>query len=154
MIKKELDTYLKNNGGNTRRNLEELGIPWPPKKGWKERLCRDFDSVRLKKAAAKRKRQNGRKVAEIKFYKSAEWARLRYDALEASSGKCELCGRSGKDETTLQVDHIKSVKNAPYLRAKLSNLQVLCAACNWGKGNRYDTDWREPKLAKLMGEEM
>jgi len=154
MTKEELDRFLKNNGGVSKKTLALLGLNWPPKKGWKKRVCSDYDKQRSKRRAAQRKKRNARKRVSNGFYRSAEWARLRYDALEASEGKCELCGRSGKDETTLHVDHIKPIKKHPHLARDPSNLQVLCAACNWGKGNRYDTDWREPKLAKLMGEEL
>jgi 5-methylcytosine-specific restriction endonuclease McrA len=37
-------------------------------------------------------------------------------------------------------------------RLKESNLQVLCSACNHGKGSKYEDDWREPRLSVLMGE--
>lgn len=76
------------------------------------------------------------------FYQTAQWQRLRYDALYASSGRCELCGRSAKDGVILNVDHIKPIRCHPDLALDPANLQVLCGACNAGKGNRDDTDWR------------
>ena len=72
------------------------------------------------------------------FYQSKRWLAVRYDALKRSSGACELCG--AKDE--LHVDHIKPRSLFPELAYELSNLQVLCKSCNFGKGNRDETDWR------------
>lgn len=109
----------------------------------------------------KPKRRNKRKAKPSaalpkgkSFYKSAERARLRYDALKASKGCCELCGRSSNDGAILQVDHIKPVSTHWDLRNNPDNLQVLCSLCNWGKGAQDDTDWREPDVRTLMGERL
>ncbi len=76
------------------------------------------------------------------FYESYEWRKVRYDALVAADGKCQLCGRSKHDGIILNVDHIVALRKNWKLRAVLSNLQVLCHECNHGKGNRDRTDWR------------
>ena len=76
------------------------------------------------------------------FYKSYDWRKVRYDALKAGDGKCQLCGRGRHDGIILNVDHIISLRTNWKLRADLSNLQVLCNECNHGKGNRDSTDWR------------
>ncbi len=86
------------------------------------------------------------------FYKSADWKRARYDALKRSDGRCSLCGVSAQDGAKLNVDHIKPLKYHWELRLDPNNLQVLCGSCNQGKGNRDETNWREPRLAVLMGE--
>jgi 5-methylcytosine-specific restriction endonuclease McrA len=44
----------------------------------------------------------------------------------------------------MHVDHIKPRSRFPHLELSLDNLQVLCAACNVGKGNRDEIDWRKP----------
>ncbi|MGI9501583.1 MAG: HNH endonuclease, partial [Geminicoccaceae bacterium] len=88
------------------------------------------------------------------FYRSVEWKRTRYDALVANDGRCELCGAGKPDGVTLNVDHIKPLRLHWGRRLDRSNLQVLCGSCNQGKGNRDDTDWREPSLKVLMGEGM
>ncbi len=54
----------------------------------------------------------------------------------------------------MHVDHIKPRRKYPELALSRSNLQVLCNLCNHGKGNWDETDWREPRLAVLMGERM
>lgn len=86
------------------------------------------------------------------FYKSYEWAAARMDALERSDGRCECCGRSKHDDVVLNVDHIRPLKTHWHLRLDPENHQVLCGQCNRGKGNRYETDWREPRLSVLLGE--
>lgn len=86
------------------------------------------------------------------FYSSFAWRRVRYEALRNNNGRCELCGRSKHDGAVLHVDHIKPLKIYWSRRLKESNLQVLCSACNHGKGSKYEDDWREPRLSVLMGE--
>src|SRR3990167_676882 len=77
------------------------------------------------------------------FYRSYEWRKLRYQALERDGGACLACGRGRKDGAVLHVDHIKPLRRNWELRLDLSNLQVLCDLCNHGKGNWNETDWRD-----------
>ena len=42
----------------------------------------------------------------------------------------------------MNVDHIKPRKKFPELALVEDNLQVLCGACNHGKGNWDQTNWR------------
>lgn len=79
------------------------------------------------------------------FYASWEWCDLRYQALKKNDGRCELCGASKQTGAVLHVDHIKPRSKYPKLELVLSNLQVLCRACNRGKSNKDETDWRAPK---------
>lgn len=76
------------------------------------------------------------------FYKTEEWLRLRYQALLDSGGKCECCGQRPTVGNPLHVDHIKPRSRWPWLALDPSNLQVLCADCNYGKSNVDCTDWR------------
>src|SRR6185437_16368534 len=84
-------------------------------------------------------------VAGPGFLETSEWKRARYDALRASDGRCQLCGRNknqlGLGEY-LNVDHIKPRKTHPQLALDQRNLQVLCGSCNQGKENRDARDWR------------
>ena len=79
------------------------------------------------------------------FYDSPEWRTLRYQALKASNGKCQLCGSTGQ----LHVDHIKPRSKHPELALRLDNLQVLCKDCNLGKGAWDATDWRKGNLKNV-----
>ncbi len=77
------------------------------------------------------------------FLLSAEWRRLRMLVITKRGARCECCGASPKDGVTvINVDHIKPRRNFPQLALVESNLQILCAVCNHGKGNWDQTDWR------------
>jgi len=86
-------------------------------------------------------------IASPEFLRTPEWRRLRYDALRANDGRCELCGRNKHQLPPgeyLTVDHVQSRRARPDLALELGNLAVLCSADNAGKGNRYSDDWRHP----------
>lgn len=86
-------------------------------------------------------------IASPAFLQTPEWRRVRYDALRANDGRCELCGRNKHQLPPgehLNVDHVRSRKARPDLALDATNLAVLCSADNAGKGNRYADDWREP----------
>lgn len=106
---------------------------------------------RKSKGARKKDRLEKRAISD-KFYNSYAWRKLRYVAIKTCGAKCQCCGRSAADGVVMHVDHIKPRKKFPELALLLSNLQVLCNLCNHGKGNWDETDWREPRLATLMGE--
>jgi 5-methylcytosine-specific restriction endonuclease McrA len=76
------------------------------------------------------------------FYDSNEWRKTRYQALKIHGSKCQAC----KTEVgPMHVDHIKPRSKFPELQLEVSNLQILCEACNLGKGNWDETDWRKLK---------
>ncbi len=84
------------------------------------------------------------------FYRSHRWRRLRIDALEGNRERygaltCECCltTRTGQ----WHVDHVQPRARYPELALEPTNLQVLCADCNLGKGTRYATDWRAEEPA-------
>ena len=86
-------------------------------------------------------------IASPEFLQTPEWRRVRYDALRANDGRCELCGRNKHQLPPgeyLTVDHVQSRKARPDLALEVTNLAVLCSADNAGKGNRYSDDWRHP----------
>lgn len=79
------------------------------------------------------------------FYRSYRWRRLRIDVLEENREvfgalTCECCGSA--DATQYHVDHIYPRASHPELALEPDNLQVLCDACNVGKGIHYTTNWR------------
>ena len=111
-------------------------------------------SSNKRRAKRLRHRQNKRFRQEKKerhtFYTSREWFEARYRALKASGGCCALCGERPTSGNPLHVDHIKPRSKRPELQLTLSNLQVLCRACNMGKGAKDDTDWREDATASEL----
>jgi predicted restriction endonuclease len=91
------------------------------------------------------KEQTFIKVSEPKdpnFYDSRQWKELRYRAFAAYGQRCQCCGASRDDGVVLHVDHIRPRSKYPELELNLDNLQILCAACNIGKGAWDQTDWR------------
>lgn len=82
-------------------------------------------------------------AADNSFLQTAEWRRLRMVVITKRGARCECCGASPKDGVTvINVDHIKPRRLFPKLALTESNLQILCSACNHGKGNWDQTDWR------------
>jgi len=71
------------------------------------------------------------------FYLTREWKQERWAILDAAQGKCRMCGRGAKDNVVLHVDHIQPRSKFPTLELSPTNLQVLCADCNLGKGASY-----------------
>lgn len=82
------------------------------------------------------------KKIKLNFYFSDEWRRLRYKALSLHGNSCQCCGASPKTGAVIHVDHIKPRSKFPDLELELTNLQILCEACNLGKLNIDQTDWR------------
>lgn len=77
------------------------------------------------------------------FYSSSVWRELRYMALKTQGAACQCCGSTPRDGAVLHVDHVEPIYKRPDLKLQLSNLQILCADCNVGKGAWDNTDWRE-----------
>lgn len=78
----------------------------------------------------------------LSFYASREWRDLRYKALELHGATCQCCGATRGKGVRMHVDHIKPRSLFPELALVLTNLQILCEACNLGKSNKFSTDWR------------
>jgi hypothetical protein len=76
------------------------------------------------------------------FLASSAWRRLRFFVLTKRGNRCECCGASPATGAVMNVDHVKPRKTHPHLALEESNLQVLCDACNHGKGNWSTKDWR------------
>jgi len=104
-----------------------------------------------KKARRQRKNIDGRKrkqrfgaheVYGDGFYLTHAWRSMRYEVLRERGARCEACGATARDGCAIHVDHIKPRSKYPELELAKSNLQVLCEACNLGKMNYDETDWR------------
>jgi 5-methylcytosine-specific restriction endonuclease McrA len=87
-----------------------------------------------------------------KFLQSERWAALRYETIRDRGARCECCGATPREGVSLVVDHIKPRSLYPELALEPSNLQVLCRACNRGKSNWDQTDWRGSLSAEDGGE--
>lgn len=82
------------------------------------------------------------KVRADVFNRSLLWRRVRMTVLSSRGARCECCGTTPKDGAVMHVDHIKPRSKYPELALSVENLQVLCEACNFGKGTWDETDWR------------
>lgn len=78
------------------------------------------------------------------FYKTSEWMEVRYQAIKKNGLRCACCG-DNKKETIFHVDHIKPRSKFPFLELELDNLQILCEACNIGKGNTDSINWQNER---------
>lgn len=86
------------------------------------------------------------------FLASYAWRKLRMEVLVERGPTCEACGANAqRDRVKMNIDHIKPRRKYPELALEKSNLQVLCDACNHGKGNWDETDWRVPKPRLVKG---
>lgn len=81
-------------------------------------------------------------VTSDAFLESYEWRRVRMEALKKYGPRCQCCGATPADGLKMHVDHIKPRRLFPHLALDVTNLQILCAECNHGKGNWDMTDWR------------
>lgn len=76
------------------------------------------------------------------FYQSTEWRRLRRKALERDHYECQWCAMQGKvstaNDTVLEVDHIKELKDYPELALDINNLRTLCKECHNERHNRFN----------------
>lgn len=82
-------------------------------------------------------------VCSTAFLSSYEWRKVRLIVLKRDGAKCACCGATPATGAVMNVDHIKPRKRFPHLALDPNNLQVLCHACNHGKGNWDMTDFRD-----------
>lgn len=98
---------------------------------------------RKAKQVSTREAKDVSRQQRVAFYASDEWKAIRYKVLKNSRGRCCLCGRTASEANApLHVDHIVPRSKSPNLELEEANLQVLCADCNLGKGNKDSIDWR------------
>ena len=124
-------------------------------------LARDGElvSLNLKKSSLKEKSellmlceqkmrefvQDNDDIWDSRFATAPVSTGVRYEVLKRANKRCELCGVQEGDEgyedrLPLHIDHI--VPRSKGGSNEIDNLQVLCRACNLGKSNRDDTDFR------------
>jgi 5-methylcytosine-specific restriction endonuclease McrA len=125
---------------------QHLKIRPPVGKQQQWKLIRAFgrpDNRPTASVSVSSRRRLYRDVVTDPFLSSYAWRQLRMVALKQQGARCQCCGASAKDGVRINVDHIKPRRDFPELALVLENLQVLCGACNHGKGNWDQTDWRE-----------
>ncbi len=69
------------------------------------------------------------------FFKSDSWLHIRAVVLRLGRYQCKHCGAGSKSK--LHVDHIIPITVDWSKRLDLTNLQILCEACNMGKSNLF-----------------
>lgn len=87
------------------------------------------------------------------FYKSWRWRELRLIVLDVCGRYCCSCGENPRhdNQVVLHVDHIQPLRLHPELALDITNLQVLCEACNQGKSWFNTEDYRtEEQRNKLI----
>lgn len=103
-------------------------------------MCPKNGDLMAPKKKRSKKRKNKAKKKEG-FYQTREWFDVRYQALIKHGRQCQCCGAKPPN-VRLHVDHIKPRSRYPELELCLDNLQILCEACNLGKSNKDQSDFR------------
>ena len=140
--------HILDEKGRTYCNLENSGYGKIIERCVRPHVTRTFCNVCTH--MLKKRLENGKPSKRTKktvkpgtnFYRTKEWARLRYMAFERYGTQCMCCGGDQSDGVRLHVDHIKPIRHYPELALDIENLQILCALCNRGKGSEFETDWR------------
>ena len=94
----------------------------------------------LEKALKASKKNKSKSHSFHEFYDSRVWRELRYKVLKTYGRICMNCRTTAG---RMHVDHIKPRSLHPELELEFNNLQVLCEACNIGKSNKDQTDFRQ-----------
>lgn len=164
LSKKRLAQIITGKQGLSKKTVNKVLMAYfadhTPEKGW-----RFYDASTVKKPKANRPEKSSPRMSFTKdptkqklktpagdFYRSDEWRALRYAAFAAYGRKCGCCGASPETGAVMHVDHIKPRFTHPELALELSNLQILCADCNQGKGAWDSTDWRWKQEEQRMNE--
>lgn len=85
------------------------------------------------------------KTPDELFFASRQWQELRYKAFKLHGAACQCCGATALSSgRPMHCDHVLPRYTHPELEWEITNLQILCEACNLGKGAWDKTDWRAP----------
>lgn len=112
--------------------------------------CISFGRLKAEKHREENKKNRGQAekqkikyLSSQKFLESTEWKALRFEAFLKHGRVCQCCGQR-PPQVALHVDHVKPRSLFPLLANDINNLQVLCEDCNFGKSNKFATDFRAP----------
>lgn len=67
------------------------------------------------------------------FFRTPEWRRTRWEALNLYGRRCISCGAVPADEARLTATHVAGRLVRPDLAFDLANLRILCADCHIGR---------------------
>lgn len=147
--------FLSFSGIGVKRMGKDLGGFWKPDRAaYLSTLMPDrinfktlnkWKKIKKRKEKEKRNQEKNlrRRYKPNAFLDSDEWKKLRYEALLKYGRRCACCGATPKDGIILHVDHIKPRSKFPELAMNIENLQILCEACNIGKGAWDQTNFKE-----------
>jgi 5-methylcytosine-specific restriction endonuclease McrA len=138
-----------------RKLVQSVTHEYPPgcitkkqKKSWRKKQNKKSRPPRVKvrqiRNQERRLSKEEYKQKSQEFLNSREWQELRYRALVMYGRVCQCCGAK-PPQVVIHVDHIKPRYYYPELSLSIDNLQILCAACNQGKGAKYENDFRPEK---------
>ena len=104
---------------------------------------REFE---LARAERREKRIEARASASSRGY-DADWRRFRetfISSWRSYGAPCALCGRPIVDapDSSLEVDHIETIRERPDLRLTPANCRVLHKACHSRRTAQYEADKR------------
>lgn len=118
-------------------DMREQASKWTRKK-WSKDVIEICGNVAKKPKTSKKSKKE-----YVSFYYSESWRALRYAALKRYGRTCVCCGAMPGNGVILHVDHIKPRSKYPDLELDITNLQILCEACNLGKSNTDEIDYRK-----------
>lgn len=102
------------------------------------------DAPPIKRKSQSKKKSKTLTLDDENFYRSQAWLELRYRVIRNQGRECNCCGADLTIKgSRLHVDHIRPRSKHPHLALCYENLQVLCDACNLGKSNKFEDDWRK-----------
>jgi hypothetical protein len=157
------------NGGFTKKSLDELGVQWPPYRGWRQDVIRRLSGkdVNPQKEIQQRARRSqkikskpdckkpyradtyaGRNAtlrnmgycSYSKYLASKLWLRIRLRVYKAKGRHCELCGNKAN-----QVHH-NSYSLTTLRGRQLRYLHPLCRGCH------YEIEFTENGAKRPMSE--
>ncbi len=96
------------------------------------------------------------KETRASFYNSAEWKKKRMEIIKRDNYECQWCKAEGavsaRQESMLEVDHIKELEDYPELALDNDNLRTLCKECHNKRHGRMNYRHNNPKENKWQDE--
>lgn len=79
----EIEQYRTSAGGYRRKDLEKLGVNWPPMKGWKRRLMEGKDPNRQERMSIRQLAARAAAAAEwMRKSEEREWEQRAWERFE------------------------------------------------------------------------